>query len=342
MTQFYQKTPKQQATLYESLARHALSEWGLEGSALSVIKIRENAVFKVESNSGEVFAMRIHRAGYHSNESLRSEVLWMQALMISGVEVPEVIPTLDKRSFAVLDIEAMGIPIQVDLLAWVEGHQLGSVEGGINQNLGSVNDNFRTIGELAGRVHNQSSAWQIPRVFERHAWDVDGLVGDNPFWGRFWELESLSVTERDLMLKVRDRLKQDLSALDKSRESYGIIHADIVPENVLLDGKKVRLIDFDDSGYGWYLFDLATSLYFNVGEDCFNGIESSLIQGYRAVRPLEEEELERLPLFLLARGTTYLGWVHTRKETETAQELTPYLIELACGIADKYLTEKAP
>ena len=46
-----------------------------------------------------------------------------------------------------------------------------------------------------------------------------------------------------------------------------------------------------------------------------------------------------LPLFYTARGFTYLGWVHTRHETETARELTPMLIELSCGVARRYLGE---
>ena len=63
----------------------------------------------------------------------------------------------------------------------------------------------------------------------------------------------------------------------------------------------------------------------------------ALIRGYRRERPLSDEALERLPLFLAARGTTYLGWVHTRPGTETARELTPFLVERACAVAVEYL-----
>jgi hypothetical protein len=45
-----------------------------------------------------------------------------------------------------------------------------------------------------------------------------------------------------------------------------------------------------------------------------------------------------LPLFFLARGITYLGWVHTRSETETARELTPMIRELVCDLAENYLS----
>lgn len=338
MTDFYQKTPEQQLELYQRLAEQALAHWALRGSGLSAIKVRENAVFKVISDSKKKYALRIHRAGYHSDASLKSELQWMQALEQTGIEVPEPVTTLDGRMFIVLDEDYMGEPRQIDLFGWVEGEQLGSVERGLSAEPDTLKQNFRTIGELAGRVHNQSSAWTIPAGFTRHAWDADGLVGENPFWGRFWELEALTADERSLMEKVRKVIARELSTYGKSPDNYSIIHADMVPENVMIDGQHIRLIDFDDAGYGWHLFEIATSLYFSSGEDFFDDIKAATIEGYRSVRTLTEEDLEKLPLFLLARGTTYLGWVHTRKETETARELTPYLVELACRVADDYFS----
>ena len=65
---------------------------------------------------------------------------------------------------------------------------------------------------------------------------------------------------------------------------------------------------------------------------------NALIEGYRAHRKLPDELLRDLELFLLARGFTYVGWVHTRPETETARELTPMLLDGACELAEDYLS----
>ena len=64
---------------------------------------------------------------------------------------------------------------------------------------------------------------------------------------------------------------------------------------------------------------------------------TALIRGYRSERELSEEVLQYLPLFLAARGTTYLGWLHTRQGSDAARDLTP-LVERACAIAAKYLS----
>ena len=145
---------------------------------------------------------------------------------------------------------------------------------------------FRTIGALAARLHNQAARWRPPPGFTRHAWDTDGLVGEQPFWGRFWELAALSDAERALMVRARDRVRDELSRLERSPRNYGLIHADFAPENLMVDGDRVRLIDFDDAGYGWHLFEIATSLYFHIGQPYFAAIEQATIAGYRAEREL--------------------------------------------------------
>lgn len=338
MSDFYKLSPDEQAVLYEELARLVLPEWGETDAQLSVIKMRENAVFKLISSNGDKKVLRIHRAGYHSNEALHSESLWIQALADSGVQTPRVIPTRKNDLFVVADSTLAGKPRQIDMFEWVDGEELGSLEEGVNTDHDTMLHNFRVIGELAASVHNQSSTWEIPGGFSRHAWDVDGITGDLPFWGRFWELDTLTSSQRELIVKVRGRLQKELSAFGQEKSRYSLIHADMVPENVLIDGKNVHLIDFDDAGFGWHMFELATALIFYTGTDYFNDIRDAYVEGYRSLRELSEDDLLQLPLFMMARATTYLGWVHTRRETETARELTPMIVELVMGIAEEYMS----
>ena len=338
MTDFYQLSPDQQAGRYQELAELVLPNWGLQDATLSMIKMRENAVFKVEKQNQEKVILRIHRAEYHSDEALRSELQWIRALAEEGIDTPAVIPTLDGELFVAPDNDIAGKPRQIDMFAWVDGEQLGSIEGGLEGDAETQSSNFRTIGELAGRVHNQACAWPPPEGFHRHAWDVEGLMGEEPFWGRFWELEVLTPGQVDLMLRVRSKVTEELNAFGYAPDKYSMIHADMVPENVLVDGDRIRLIDFDDAGYGWHLFEMATSLYFSNPEGSIEHLISSYIDGYRTQRDLSDEDLQSFPAFLMARATTYLGWAHTRNETETARELTPMIVAMACEKAEEYLS----
>ena len=262
----------------------------------------------------------------------------MDALNASGVRVPKVIPTCDGRLLIREQIEAVPEPRQVDLFAWIEGLPLGSVEQGLGTDNARIADIYHAIGQTAARLHNQSSDWQQPDGFERHAWDYEGLVGEHPFWGRFWELELLSAEQQALLIAARDKVRSGLKALDKSPQRYSLIHADFVPENLMAEGDIVRLIDFDDAGFGWHMFELATALYFIQEEESYPIAKQALIDGYRSERALPDTELAHLELFLAARSFTYLGWIRSRQETETAQQLAPELIRLACKQAERFLT----
>jgi Ser/Thr protein kinase RdoA (MazF antagonist) len=140
-----------------------------------------------------------------------------------------------------------------------------------------------------------------------------------------------------VLLGATSTVREQLRAFGKSKDRYGVIHADLLPENLLVDTNGLCLIDFDDAGFGWYMFDIATSLFFHVGEVYFAALKSAYLAGYEGVRPLPRAHLEMLDIFLLARGFSYLSWVYTRSETEMAQQLTPLLIAGVTKMASAWL-----
>jgi Ser/Thr protein kinase RdoA (MazF antagonist) len=317
-----------------ALALSALHEWDLAVAALSPIKVRENAVFRVDLADGARAVLRVHRSGYHSDEELDAEFVWMRALAAAGISVPRVI-----RSRLGRDFEVISMPHgtrQIDVFEWIEGRQLGSVESGVQGDAATIAEQYGMIGATAARMHNHAAQWRCPAGFRRHAWDAEGLVGEQPLWGRFWELPALTAGQKDLLMRARAKIAGELAAYGTGPDRYGLIHADLVPENLLVEGDRVQVIDFDDAGFGWHLFELATSLYFITGDSIYAAAREALIRGYRGERELPEAALAWLPLFLAARGTTYLGWVHTRQDSQTARELTPFLVERVCTVAEEF------
>jgi Ser/Thr protein kinase RdoA (MazF antagonist) len=325
-----------------ALALVALRHWDLDIANLEPIKVRENAVFRVDLAGGGRAVLRVHRSGYHSDDELDSEFVWMGALESAGISAPRVIRSRRGRNFEVIETPAKDGARQIDVFEWIDGRQLGTVESGLSGDAAAIAEQYRMIGAIAARMHNHTAAWQLPVGFRRHAWDAAGLVGDEPFWGRFWELAALTPGQKSLLLRTRTRIADDLAAYGMKPDRYGLIHADLVPENLLIDGNRIQVIDFDDAGFGWHLFELATSLYFITGDDIYPTAREALILGYRSERELPDEALEWLPLFLAVRGTTYLGWVHTRQGSDTASDMTPFLVERACEVAEEYLAMGRP
>lgn len=336
MTDFYLLSEDDQAIRLAELARIALARWPGDYDNLRLIKYRENAVFSAHRNDGERVAVRVHRHGYHSDGALRSELLWMQSLARDGIEVPPILLSREGHIFETVSAPGVPEPRQIDVLGWLPGTPAGTSEEGLKLDEAGAERLFFDAGVLAAMMHDRVAMMEFGEDFERHAWDADGLIGPDPFWGRFMELELLTAAERAMLTEARAQAELDLAAFGRGPHNYGLIHADFVPENLLVEDGRLKLIDFDDSGFGWHMFDLATALYFNLDHPAYAVMERALFDGYRTVRELPDDHEAMLPLFLFLRGTTYLGWVQTRPETQTARELGPFLVERACLVAARY------
>ncbi len=327
--------PSQQA--YAGAARAALGRWDLDAADLVLVAHRENAVFKVHARDAS-YALRVHRPGYHDDAALESELAWVRALSEDGVEVPAIVPASGGELFVTIRADGIAGPVRVDLFEWIDGEPLAvGARHGKAADPGWVRDQWGRLGALAAALHAHAAGWRPPAGFVRHAWDEHGLAGREPLWGRFWELPSLDREQRALLIAARDRLFAELAALPKTPGAYGLIHADLLPENVLVCGDRLRVIDFDDCGYGWHLFEIVTALYAVEDEPWHGDACDAFLAAYRARRPLDDAALARLPLFFLARALTDVGWMHTRAETENARRSTAARVASACALAEDYL-----
>ncbi|MEQ9642170.1 MAG: phosphotransferase [Alphaproteobacteria bacterium] len=308
---------------FEALARAAHRRWNADGGAPVLLQRRENAVFRVAGPDGGPAVLRIHRRGYHSDAALRSELAWMRMLGQAGLPVPTPIPAGDGGDL--VNVEGW----RADMLSWLDGEPLGAIGTPLGLAGTPRRAVFERLGALAGRLHDRSNAWNRPDWFKRPAWDLDGLTGENPLWGRPWELATLSTGDAGLLRRAMAAARLDLASFEGD---YGLIHADMLPENILVADGVPRLIDFDDCGFGWRLFEVATALFWHRAEPDYGELEAALVRGYRQCKSLPETAVTALPLFMLLRGLSYVGWTHTR-----GQELTATLVFDVCALADEYL-----
>lgn len=293
-------------------ARLALGRWRLPDQRPQLIKYRENAVFKVVLPAGGATALRLHRPGYHSRDALASELAWMADLRRRGVSVPEPISTPDGALLVGLE-SGQAEPLYADLIGWVEGEPLGASGQPLLRSRTELGALFDRVGREMARLHDAADRFAVPAHFVRPAWNAEGLLGEEPFWGRFWDCPGLEREDRDLLARLRGTLQVQFGAIASGLD-YGLIHADLVRENILVDGARVTFIDFDDCGFGFRLFDLATALLRNRNEPDYPTIRQSLLDAYLSVRPAMQTELAHLPLFLLLRALTYIGWAGARPE----------------------------
>lgn len=306
------------------IVEQALALWGLGGADHHLVAARENEVFRISAPDRTV-ALRLHRKGYRSDQELRSELAWMAAVSDGGIGVPAPIPSATGEMLHVVE------GVQVDVLSWLNGV---SVQKALDARDAAVRaDLFGEIGRQIAALHHIIDAWTPPEGFARCAWDREGLLGDAPLWGRFWDNPLLMAEDRRVMLELREVATAELRQLESSLD-YGLIHADLVSENIMVDENRVQMIDFDDGGFGFRLFEIATALVKYRDQPDYRALKDALIEGYMSARPID---LAPLDLFMAIRAATYVGWNIERIAEDGAEARNARLIRDARDLARAYL-----
>lgn len=334
--EFAQLSNDEQVARLQTLAECALSAWELETPRLELIKYRENAVFGVRTGDGGRAVLRVHRPRYRSDRDIRSEIAWMRALREVGVYAPEALETRSGDVLTVVGVETVPEPRQCDMMRWVEGRAPGTLEAGVPDSDAAVYELYRSVGKIAARMHEHGKHWDKPADFTRPAWNVDTLVGDNPVWGRFWELCELTDAQRKVLGDARDRVRERLSRLGPADT---LIHGDLVPDNLLVDGATIRVVDFDDCGWSWIAFEMVTSVFPLQLSGGLEAGRAGYLAGYRSVRPFPQDELELFPDLFLARALSYLGWPAGRPEIQSVRSLIPLMAAMITQAAEEYLAQ---
>jgi Ser/Thr protein kinase RdoA (MazF antagonist) len=331
--------------------------FGIHPEAIEVLSHSENVVCDLTLPGGRHVVMRLHRPGYNTLDELRSEVLWVASLGAAGIPVPRPLPTIDNEYYTSVDIG--GEAHHVGLVEWVNGQPLGSVipsHGGANDpdvddrgaddrgehgigdpwRVREFIDHFRSIGEIAAQIRVHNDDWSQPADFQRRRWDADGLVGDTPLWGRFWEVAGLTDRQRAVFSQARSVLRERLSTLSTGADRFGLIHADLHLGNLMADGDRLTVIDFDDAGFGWFPHELAVALHPVMHELWYHDARASLLAGYRKFHPLADDEEQLIDTFLAVRCLTLVGWLDARPEVPE-HELLPGVVAQATSVAENYL-----
>lgn len=299
---------------YEPAAREALGSFPIEPAGLEFVNVSENVTFKVaDARDGAPYVLRLHRPGYHDDEALRSEPLWTSALARAGVAVPQPVAARSGGHYVRVEVTATGERRNAGLARWIDGELLADVvarepDPAINAG------HFERLGAIMADLHDQASGWTPPAAFKRHSLDADGLMGPAPFWGPFWDHPAFSAGERTLLLTTRDAIHAALLRHGRDGATYSLIHADLHPGNVLIDGERLAVIDFDDTGFGWHAYDMAVALVFHQEGGRYERFRDALLAGYRRRRPFAESLVQRLPMFMLVRRLVQIGWLLHRPE----------------------------
>lgn len=285
-------------------AKAALAAWDAPDCTPRLIKNRENAVFEVIAPDGGRAALRLHRPGYQTDDAIRSELVWTQELAKAGMDLPRPIPCISGDLISYVTVAGR----MSSIVSWVDGVALG--DGGIADEWGeSVQlELFTALGCELAKLHKLSNTLRLPETFERARLDIDGLLGEAPNWGRFWENPALSQADKSLLLEARAKLVSMLQDYHAGGADFGLIHADALSENVLVLDNAVTLIDFDDGVFGFRIYELGVAMSQVWDRPNAQKLATALVNGYG----LDPELAKLLPAFTVIRTLASCGWTISR------------------------------
>jgi len=305
--------------------------WGASSNAdVQLLTLSENATFILRDELlRKPLIIRVHRPAYHSKQEIESELGWILSLKASQLlTTPAPLAMTDGELIA--SFEDQGQTRYVVAFEFFPGKEPSQQD--------DLCAGFKTLGAISARLHLHSLKWQRPDNFRRKRWDFDSAFGQQPLWGDWRAAPGITDTNSPILERMLAKLQQRLSQYGDGPDRFGLIHADLRLANLLLQGDDLAVIDFDDCGFSWFMYDFAAAISFFEDSPQIPALQQAWLDGYRSVTPLAAEHEAMLPDLIMFRRMLLTAWVGSHPETETAAEAGhERFTEGTVKLAQKYL-----
>lgn len=311
----------------ELFAEAAIGAYGFPpGTQVRLVSMSENATFFVGGDD-PLGVLRVYRQDYQSPDAVRSELAWIDALLAdSVVHTPGVQRTVNGQAVQWITVD--GVTRACAVFDHVAGDKPAS------DDLAT----FALVGSIAATLHRHTERWVRPAWFTRPTWDVDSILGAGAAWGRWSDGPGLDADGIALLSQADERVRHELASYPRAAPAAGLVHCDLRDDNLLqgADG-QVWVIDFDDVGFSWYLWDLATGLTLQEHLPDVGDLATAWLGGYRQVRSLTARDIAAIPDLVFLRRLQVLAWLGSHPESDIANSVGDSYALATYELAEKYI-----
>lgn len=329
---------------WNSLALTALAQYNVSVDRLVFLGHGENLTFRIHTRDGEngatsgdcdqetLFLLRLHspsaRLGDHiwqERAVIESELIWLTALNEdTHLVVPYPVRNLNGTFVTSVAIDDTGDTLNCTLLNWVDGFPV-DIKPTLIQ--------AWRVGELMASLHQHASLWELPLGFKRPKYDWEQLHTSLMGLRSLVDAGTISFTDFAVLETVVQRIGNVMMALEKTQANWGLIHADLNENNYIFHAGEARAIDFSCCGFGYYLYDIASTL-----KHLFPENRRSFLNGYQNVRQLPNEYQNILEAFFIGATVNNFAFLTSQlNEHDYLLEIVPYVTHRLCN---RYLRGK--
>jgi len=273
---------------------YALRSYNLQGADIESVNSGSNKVYRIIKDERK-FYLRISTRPF---EYIAAEIDWMTYLS-SGVVVPELIKSGNAK--LIETYEGDGETYIICVYSEMAGAYWNK-----NDPLLWNETVFYNWGKTMGKTHQMTKEYKpSDNAYCRPRFE-DNLVPPE-YYKSF-----PSVYEKIT------RVQNEILALSRDTDSYGLIHCDMHQQNMLISGDHIGVLDFDDCRYGWFALDIGIALYhalwWGLPDDDRekNAFAMKIINhfmlGYKENNHLSDYWIKKIPLFMRYRQIDALSW----------------------------------
>ncbi len=270
-----------------SLLNRCAEAWGLRN--IVFVRKMENIVFACDCDGEKVY-LRLTTPMRRARPEIEAEVHWIEHLAKCDLKVPRLIPDRTGKKVA----------------SFTEGKQhyeavVFSALAGTHPSHDIAADPkfLQTLGALIAKMHLASQCYErAHQGLKREEWFEER--------GLRHALKAATMTKQAILRHRLEAMVAEMHQLSRTPDTYGLIHADLGALNLFIEeDDTIGIIDFDDSCYHWFVFDLAIVI-FSMASRCEHATPhpketkwlADLLEGYRTVRPLSKHEVDLIPKFI--------------------------------------------
>ncbi|MDP5276776.1 phosphotransferase enzyme family protein [Chengkuizengella axinellae] len=298
------KDETEQRKELDQIAELAADRYDLQIADMSYFTEETNTFYKITDVNGKSYALKIFQEESSTLEDNQVEIYFVNLVSQSdNISIPSIVSAKDGSQIQTIHSKYASTPKRVVLYTWVNGEDLDE-----NEN----DQRFIKLGELTAQLHNATYRASIPTELSPRMWNkVFYYKGEEAVYKHKKHQKFLSSEFHDLMDHIIPYLNEKLSSYyENNINEVQLIHADLNPWNVRVDGEDMHILDFDDVMLGLPIHDFSNMLYYYRYNDNFDyhQIKKLFLQGYEKVRELPHFTEFDLELLMTGRRVNFMNY----------------------------------
>ncbi|MBE9168396.1 phosphotransferase [Pleurocapsales cyanobacterium LEGE 06147] len=273
------------ATLFE--AKAVVNEWCGIPETVEHINNSGSAVFRFKDSENFWQILRITDVTFRSYKEVQAELKFLSHLKNQSVNVAYGIP--NAKGFLTTEFAAQSGLFICSVLSYVDGI---CVEDGSQY---WDKQFFRKWGRSLASIHKASQSYNPPGTTPKPWIWSDEIL--------FRQAEQLLPQDDFFSRQEYQEVLSMCHDLDRSSETFGVIHADYAPQNFHYNPVTNQIIafDFGNCCYHWFVSDIAISLSSIRNNHNREEIKSEILAGYSEIKNLPDNHEKLINLFLRLR-----------------------------------------